>query len=515
VRGGALRGSCARRHAAPQGGAPLAGPAVAVFARVMSRPLPSIVKPGQAFTLPRLIGERYLLERRLGRGGMADVYLATDRVLERKVAIKLMRQAANQPASVERFHREAVTLAALRSNHVVHLIDARVDSDGTYLVMEYVEGKSLHHLLTDTGALSPDRAIAIAAQVLDGLAVLHASRFVHRDVKPANILVDWSGRAVLVDLGLVFDPRRPALTPCDATAGTLSYMAPEQRVASGVDPRTDLYQVGLVLLHALTGADPSSLGGFPDQHVPAILAQVPAPLSSVLARALSAQASQRFGSAGEMKRALTDALHRVQSVEVAIGELVAHVPAPVAAKVAPARVRHAVVTPWVRRLRIGLVASAAVTASLGAAVLLRAPAEASGRRTLAPMLAPVAAPVAPVVVVAPAPVDDPAPHVITTDVVVAVEAAEAPPPVAATIEMPATAAVRPAAARRTRPAPPAPAATGRVVAFVSGDPMLRVARAHEAAGDLAAARTAYRAYLGTHPDGVDAAAVRRRLASLR
>jgi hypothetical protein len=95
------------------GGAALgAGPAVAVLARVMSRPLPSIVKPEQAVTLPKLIGERYLLERRLGRGGMADVYLATDRVLERKVAIKLMRQGANQPASVERFHREAVTLAS-------------------------------------------------------------------------------------------------------------------------------------------------------------------------------------------------------------------------------------------------------------------------------------------------------------------------------------------------------------------------------------------------------------------
>jgi tRNA A-37 threonylcarbamoyl transferase component Bud32 len=425
----------------------------------MSRPLPSIVKPEQAVTLPKLIGERYLLERRLGRGGMADVYLATDRVLERKVAIKLMRQGANQPASVERFHREAVTLAALRSNHVVHLIDARVDSDGTYLVMEYVEGKSLHHLLADTGALPPDRVVAIATQVLDGLAVLHASRFVHRDVKPANILLDWSGRAVLVDLGLVFDPRRPALTPFDVAAGTLSYMAPEQRVARGVDPRTDLYQLGLVLLYAVTGADPSSLGGFPDQHVPAILAQVPAPLSSVLARALSAQASQRFASAGEMKRALTDALHRLQSVEVAVGELVAPAPAR-----EPAPARRAMVTPWVRRLRVGLVASAALTTSLGAAVLLRAPAEASGGRTAAAVVAPVAAA---------APAAAPPPHVITTDVVVA------------------------------------------VAAFVSGDPMLRVGLAHEAAGDLAAAHAAYRAYLGAHPDGVDAAAVRRRLARAR
>jgi hypothetical protein len=483
-----------------------AGLLVAVFARVMSRPLPTIVKPGKAFTLPRLIGERYLLERRLGRGGMADVYLATDRVLERRVAIKLMRQAS-QPAAVERFRREAVTLASLRSNHVVQLIDVRVDDAGTYLVMEYVEGTSLHHLLADTGALPPDRAVAIATQVLDGLAVLHASRFVHRDVKPANILVDWSGRAVLVDLGLVFDPRRPALTPCDTTAGTLSYMAPEQRVASGVEPRTDLYQLGLVLLYALTGADPSGLGGFPDEHVPAILARVPAPLSSVLARALSAQASQRFASAGEMKRALVDALHRVQSVELAVGELVSQVPAPDPAP-RPAR---PVVTPWVRRLRVALVASAALTTTLGVAVMMRTPAQASGRRTVA-AAAPAGDMAAPAVDMA-APAAPAVPHVVTTAVVVAAPAEE---PV---IEIEPVAVVVPArrrsAARHQARGQPAVASSPRVVAFASADPQLRTATEHEAAGDVAAARAVYRAYLGAHPDGVDAAAVRRRLASLR
>jgi serine/threonine-protein kinase len=323
---------------------------------------------------------------------------------------------------------------------------------------------------------------------------------VHRDIKPANILVDWSGRAVLVDLGLVFDPRRPALTPCDTTAGTLSYMAPEQRVASGVEPRTDLYQLGLVLLYALTGADPSGLGGFPDEHVPAILAHVPAPLSSVLARALSAQASQRFASAGEMKRALVDALHRVQSVELAVGELVSQAPAPDPAP----RPGRPVVTPWVRRLRVALVASAALTTTLGVAVMVRTPAQASGGRTAAAVAAPA------MDVAEPAPL--PVPHVITTAVVVAAPAEEPVIEVEpATVAAPAR---RRSAARRQARVQPA-ASSPRVVAFVSAAPQLRTAHAHEAAGDVAAARAAYRAYLGAHPDGVDAAAVRRRLASLR
>ena len=209
-----------------------AGLAVDVFHDFSQNPTSDMVDAGRAAAAS--LG----IDSLIGLGGMGSVYRVTRLLIGDEVAMKILHsEQVADPHVGERFRREAVTLASLRSNHVVQLIDVRVDDAGTYLVMEYVEGKSLHHLLADTGALPPDRAVAIATQVLDGLAVLHASRFVHRDVKPANILVDWSGRAVLVDLGLVFDPRRPSLTPCDTTAGTLSYMAPEQRVASGVEPR--------------------------------------------------------------------------------------------------------------------------------------------------------------------------------------------------------------------------------------------------------------------------------------
>jgi serine/threonine-protein kinase len=230
-------------------------------------------------------------------------------VLEREVAIKVLRNAVHNRDLLNRFHREAVALAALRSEHVVSVLDADVRADMAYLVMEYLPGQSLSRLLATTGRLPAERAIRILGQVLDGLEYLHRHNFVHRDVKPANILIDDDDRAVLVDLGIVFDQRRPGLTPADFVAGTPSYMAPEQRSCTTVDCRIDLYQAGLVTLFALTGTEPASLGQPIDQVVLAsALASVEAPIAAVVCRALSRDATERYPSARDMKRALEDAL---------------------------------------------------------------------------------------------------------------------------------------------------------------------------------------------------------------
>jgi serine/threonine protein kinase len=246
--------------------------------------------------MPRLSGDRYELLRRLGR------------VLEREVAIKVLRNSVDNRDLVQRFHREAVALAALRSEHVVSVLDVDVRGDLAYLVMEYLPGRSLSQLVAADGPLPAARAIRILAQVLDGLAYLHRHNFVHRDVKPANILIDDNDRAVLVDLGIVFDQRRPGLTPPNFVAGTPSYLAPEQRVRTAVDCRIDLYQAGLVALFALTGTDPSVLGQPMDlAALGSALSPVEAPVAAVVRRALSVDAAERYPSADDMKAALAAA----------------------------------------------------------------------------------------------------------------------------------------------------------------------------------------------------------------
>jgi serine/threonine protein kinase len=254
-----------------------------------------------------VLDDRYELRRRLGSGGMADVFLAWDRALQRDVAIKSVPVDASDPHGLDRFWREALALAAVESAHVVTVHDVYIDDASACLVMAYARGQTLDELLRD-GALPPDRAVRLVGQVLEGLEALHASRIVHRDIKPANVVVDWKDHVVLVDLGVACDRRRPALTPADATFGTPGYMAPEHRESNRVDERSDLYQVGLLALFAVTGVDPADHEGGGSAGVEAALATVAPPLAEVLRQALARDPGRRFGCAGDMRGALEAAI---------------------------------------------------------------------------------------------------------------------------------------------------------------------------------------------------------------
>jgi serine/threonine protein kinase len=247
-----------------------------------------------------VLAGRYELSSLLGRGGMAEVHAAYDRQLERAVAIKRPRQdMADDTVISDRLRREALALAAIDSPHVVAIHDVGYAQGSAFLVMQLVCGRTLGDEL-DRGPVTPARACRIAREVLAGLAAIHASGLVHRDLKASNILLDRSDRAVLLDLGAALHPRRRHLTAPGTVMGTPECMAPEQLEQRPLDGRVDLFQLGLILIHLVTGVradcavDPTRLA-------------IPNALREVITCALS-PVGERYASTAQMQSALDAAL---------------------------------------------------------------------------------------------------------------------------------------------------------------------------------------------------------------
>ncbi len=200
-----------------------------------------------------MVAGRYRLGEVLGRGGMADVHRATDTVLAREVAVKLLRSTADQASDRARFTAEARTLAGLSHRGLVTVLDAGVDEEHPFLVMELVEGPTLGARLAD-GPLPAAEAARIGQQVADALSYAHGRGVVHRDVKPGNVLLAPDGRVKLADFGiarLIGDTVRHTQT--GTAVGTAAYLAPEQVRGEELDTSVDVWSLGLVLLEALTG----------------------------------------------------------------------------------------------------------------------------------------------------------------------------------------------------------------------------------------------------------------------
>jgi serine/threonine protein kinase len=201
-----------------------------------------------------VVGDRYVLGEVIGRGGMADVYRAEDRVLRRPVAVKVMREVAADPRERARFAGEARTLARLSHPGLVPVLDAGTSQERPYLVMELVEGPSLAECCRGV-ALDPPRVAAIGAELATALAYVHACGVVHRDIKPSNVLLDRSDRVRLTDFGIarLLSDDASGYTATGTTIGTAAYLAPEQVRGERVGAAADVYALGLVLLEALTG----------------------------------------------------------------------------------------------------------------------------------------------------------------------------------------------------------------------------------------------------------------------
>jgi tRNA A-37 threonylcarbamoyl transferase component Bud32 len=262
---------------------------------------------------------RYRLDAQIGAGGMSTVYRAFDVTLERRVAVKLMhREIASDSDQLERFRREARSVAQLSHPHIVGVIDAGEEDGRPYIVFEYVEGETLKDRIRRVGRLPIDEAIAYAIEIARALGAAHAAAIVHRDIKPQNVLVDEEGSAKVTDFGIARSLEEDGLTADGRVLGTTDYVSPEQALGHDVDGQSDIYSLGVVLYEMLCGDVPFHgenqvavamkhvREDLPDAQV--VRPEVSARLAAVLDRMTDKDLAHRYPDAASVELDLEDAL---------------------------------------------------------------------------------------------------------------------------------------------------------------------------------------------------------------
>ncbi len=259
----------------------------------------------------KILNSRYELKKLIGSGGMADVYMATDSLLGRTVAVKILHpQYAKDPVFVARFRQEAQAAANLNQDNIVNVYDWGIENSTYYLVMEYVEGRDLKDIILQGGQLLPERAAEIAMSICLALEAAHAQGVVHRDIKPQNIIVTYDSKIKVMDFGIARTTGGSAMTETGTIMGTAQYISPEQAQGRAADPRSDLYSLGIALYEMLTGKVPfdgENPVAIAYKHVredplpPSMINPDISPeLEAVVMKALSKNPENRYQSAVEM-----------------------------------------------------------------------------------------------------------------------------------------------------------------------------------------------------------------------
>ena len=337
-----------------------------------------------------VVAGRYELQENIGVGGMASVYKAHDRLLERNVALKILDERyVDDEEYVERFRREARAAAQLSHPNIVTVIDRGSDDSRQYIVFEYVEGETLKDLINRSGPLPVRHALELALQVARGLAFAHQFGLVHRDVKPQNVLLNGDGQAKVTDFGIArsLDVEH-GVTQTGTVLGTSNYIAPEQASGERVDQQSDIYSLGVVVYELLTGEVPFTGDNFvavamkhmsePPPPVRDRRPDVPARLAAAIDRTLAKDPADRFQTMAELEAELEACLEELDSE----GDATMIVERPVAAARPTARpARRA------RRRRwpvLAVLALCAVLAAAAAAALMLTAREDEGSRAAGP-----------------------------------------------------------------------------------------------------------------------------------
>jgi hypothetical protein len=271
------------------------------------------------------LGNRYLLQQRLGAGGMGEVWLSVDEVLRRTVAVKVMLPSvAGDPDFARRFEVEATSMARINHPSVASIHDFGHDQGVLYLVMEFVDGESLAQRLSREGRIAPDETMRLIEQAAIGLQAVHDQGLVHRDIKPANLLVRRNGTVVITDFGIARHEEASRLTVSGAILGTPTYLSPEQVRGEPAGPQSDVYSLGLVAYECLAGDKPF-VGDSPyavalqrlQEGPRTIKVTLPVPVQAAVERALAIDPRDRWPSAAAFAAATRDAVAGPPSAAIA------------------------------------------------------------------------------------------------------------------------------------------------------------------------------------------------------
>ncbi len=265
------------------------------------------------------ISDRYQVIKSIGEGGMANVYMAYDTILDRNVAVKVLRgDLANDEKFVRRFQREALAASSLSNPNIVEVYDVGEDNGEYYIVMEFIEGKHLKQLIKKRGKLTVSEAVDIVMQITDGLSVAHDSYIIHRDIKPQNIMILENGLVKITDFGIAMAMNSTQLTQTNSVMGSVHYLPPEQASGKGSTLQSDIYSIGILFYELLTGKLPFKGENAVEialkhlkEPLPSLreeLPNIPQSVENIIVKATAKNPKNRYSDAREMHEDLRTCL---------------------------------------------------------------------------------------------------------------------------------------------------------------------------------------------------------------